>query len=100
MVNPKWRLKFNGGNPVWLDEDDVIVRYATQIEIYEKLTLEGRKYAYEHMNENERKFLAALRDPYIRAVLKHKGIGNTNRTEEEVQAKIQETLRKAEEMKD
>ena len=55
MVNPKWRLKFNGGNPVWLDEDDVIVRYATQIEIYEKLTLEGRKYAYEHMNENERK---------------------------------------------
>lgn len=55
MVNPKWRLKFNGGNPVWLDEDDVIVRYATQLEIYEKLTLEGRKYAYEHMNENERK---------------------------------------------
>ena len=55
MVNPKWRLKFNGGNPVWLDEDDVIVRYATQLEIYEKLTLEGRKYAYGHMNENERK---------------------------------------------
>lgn len=55
MVNPKWHLKFNGGNPVWLDENDVIVRYATQLEIYEKLTLEGRKYAYEHMNENERK---------------------------------------------
>jgi hypothetical protein len=48
-------MKFNGGNPVWLDENDVIVRYATQLEIYERLSLEGRKYAYEHMNEEERK---------------------------------------------
>ena len=55
MVNSKWRLKFNGGNPVWLDENDTIVRYATSLEIYETLTPEGRKYAYEHMNEEERK---------------------------------------------
>jgi len=55
MVDPRWRMKFNGGNPVWLDENDVIVRYATQLEIYERLSLEGRKYAYEHMNEEERK---------------------------------------------
>ena len=55
MVDPKWRMKFNGGNPVWLDENDVIVRYATQLEIYERLSLEGRNYAYEHMNEEERK---------------------------------------------
>ena len=55
MVNPKWRLKFNGGNPVWLDENDTIVRYATGLEIYETLTPEDRKYAYEHMNEEERK---------------------------------------------
>ena len=55
MVNPKWRLKFNSGNPVWLDENDTIVRYATNLEIYETLTHEGRKYAYEHMNEEERK---------------------------------------------
>ena len=48
-------MKFNGGNPVWLDENDVIVRYATQLEIYERLSSEGRKYAYEHMNEEERK---------------------------------------------
>lgn len=48
-------MKFNGGNPVWLDENDVIVRYATQLEIYERLSQEGRKYAYEHMNEEERK---------------------------------------------
>lgn len=55
MVNPKWRLKFNSGNPVWLDENDTIVRYATGLEIYETLTPEGRKYAYEHMNEEKRK---------------------------------------------
>lgn len=55
MVNPKWRLKFNSGNPVWLDENDTIVRYATSLEIYETLTPKGRKYAYEHMNEEERK---------------------------------------------
>lgn len=55
MVNPKWRLKFNNGNPVWLDENNTIVRYATELEIYETLTSEGRKYAYEHMNEEERK---------------------------------------------
>lgn len=55
MVNPKWRLKFNSGNPVWLDENDIIVRYATGLEIYKTLTPEGRKYAYEHMNEEERK---------------------------------------------
>lgn len=55
MVNPKWRLKFNSGNPVWLDENDTIVRYATSLEIYETLTPEGRKYAYEQMNEEERK---------------------------------------------
>ena len=55
MVNPKWRLKFNNGNQVWLDENDTIVRYATGLEIYETLTPEGRKYAYEHMNEEERK---------------------------------------------
>ena len=55
MVNPKWRLKFNSGNPVWLDENDTIVRYATGLEIYETLTPEGRKCAYEHMNEEERK---------------------------------------------
>ena len=55
MVNPKWRLKFNNGNPVWLDENDTIVRYATGLEIYEMLTPEGRKYAYEYMNEEERK---------------------------------------------
>ena len=55
MVNPKWRLKFNSGNPVWLDENDTIVRYATRLEIYKTLTPEGRKYAYEHMNEEKRK---------------------------------------------
>ena len=55
MVNSKWRLKFNGGNPVWLDENDTIVRYATGLEIYETLTPEGKKYTYEHMNEEERK---------------------------------------------
>ena len=55
MVNPKWRLKFNSGNPVWLDENDTIVRYATGLEIYETLTPEGRKYAYEHMNEEKKK---------------------------------------------
>ena len=55
MVNPKWRLKFNSGNPVWLDENDTIVRYATGLEIYETLTPEGRKYAYEYMNEEKRK---------------------------------------------
>ena len=55
MVNPKWRLKFNSGNPVWLDENDTIVRYATGLEIYETLTPEGSPYAYEHMNEEKRK---------------------------------------------
>ena len=55
MVNPKWRLKFNSGNPVWLDENDTIVRYATGLEIYETLTPEGRKYAYEQMKKKKRK---------------------------------------------
>ena len=55
MVNPKWRLKFNSGNPVWLDENDTIVRYATGLEIYETLTPEGRKYAYEHKHKKKRK---------------------------------------------
>lgn len=54
MVNSKWRLKFNGGNPVWLDEHDTIVRYATTLEIYEHSTDYNRKYMYEHMTEEEK----------------------------------------------
>ena len=54
MVNPKWHLKFNGGNPVWLDEHNTIVRYATTLEIYEYSTEYNRKYMYEHMTEEEK----------------------------------------------
>ena len=42
MVNQKWHLKFNGGNPVWLDEHNTIVRYATTLEIYEHSTEEEK----------------------------------------------------------
>lgn len=55
MVNPKWRLKFNGGNPVWLDENDTIVRFATTEEIYERSPLMHRKYMYGNMTEEQRR---------------------------------------------
>lgn len=53
MVNPNWRLKFNGGNPVWVDENSTIVRYATDIEIYENMTPEGRLHWYNNMTKEQ-----------------------------------------------
>jgi len=55
MVNPKWRLKFNGGNPVWLDETDTIVRKATELEIYEHMSVDGRIYYYNNMSPELKK---------------------------------------------
>lgn len=53
-------LKFNGGYPVILDDNDVIIRKATVTEVYLSLTPMNQAYFYNNANEEVKQIINDL----------------------------------------
>ncbi len=53
-------LKFNGGHPVILDDNDIIIREATVSEVYLSLTSTAQAYYYNNANEKVKQIIDDL----------------------------------------